>query len=40
MDELLGEIVAEKQKISTTLDQLEKILRRNKKEFVELAAMD
>jgi len=39
MDKLLEEVAAEKQLINATLEELQKILQRDRIEFVEMAAM-
>jgi len=39
MDELLEDIAAEKENIDVTLKELEKVLRRKRKGFIELAAI-
>ncbi|MDZ7291684.1 MAG: hypothetical protein ONB44_17595 [candidate division KSB1 bacterium] len=39
MDELLQDIAAEKERIESTLQALEKVLRRKRRTFVELAAI-
>jgi uncharacterized protein YutE (UPF0331/DUF86 family) len=39
MDELLEDIAAEKERIEETLTELEKVMRRKRKDFIELAAI-